>query len=390
MKVFVVGTASWFCNDADSQKQKLFSEFKVACKNIGAWLSNKHHVIIAGTIEPYADHWVIEGVKENFEKTGRNDKANITLYAAHDDESHRQSDNPLLGWLKSYGHVSPLSTNYLEAHQKALEECDIVLVIGGKVRDPDASFAEPQQSPEADNVAGVCVLAKRTHKKPLVGLFHYGSHGRNINLKTAWLYELSGGIPEDNLDILNGPLDRSGDEKLFLELLELIFEKNPLKKRRWALFCIVLALILLFLWSLAFWGLPWELPRILEDIAPYNVIRWTTLIASIIAGALGGILRLLINKVLRIKPEEYLGADICLGLIAGCAISLFILCSWSWLIGDQIKLITDQKINIHYDDLIKHIAFFSSLMSILVTLSGIGAILKLRDFLEGVFSRPSS
>lgn len=367
MKVFVVGTSGSFWR-SDQHK---YEQFKITCENIGAWLSKKHHVIIAGTVEPTADHWVGEGVRENFDQNVRKGQPNITLYAATDDKSHREKDNQLLKWLDLHKRVfTSTSRDYWPAHNRALEECDIVLVIGGN---PGGE--------EEDYTLAICELAMRK-RKPVIGLSHYGTHGSEMKDKTIWLYELAAGIPEKNLEILNKPLNDPNDEKALLKLLKLILKKNPLKQPsltgRWIAFCIVLILILVTLWVLAFL----LIPKTLEEY-PLARISLTTLATSIIAGVFGAIWRLLIKKMLHLGPEDSpvdLGANIALAFVVGFTCGEFF-AFFSWCLTPNV----DQSY-INYHNMAQETAIFSSLISILLTFGGAKAVRAVKDIFERLFS----
>jgi len=379
MNVFIVGTASWFW-EKEREKEK-FEDFKKACKNMGAWLSNKHHVILAGTVEPTADHWIIEGVQENFEKKRKGKKkgkANIKLYAAYSDESHTTIPNLPWDWVKEYGVVSR-SSNYEAAHEKALKQCDIVLVIGGKDEFPRENRGKTEHSDKGDNVGAVCEPALRSHK-PVVGLVYYGSHGLIISEKTTWLY-VSGGIPESKLETLNGPLDRPEDEKPFLNLLELIHKKNPLRqgnrKARWILLFILLILFLMALWSFALFGIP----EIIEDFHIYNILL-IALPASIAAGVIGGITRFHFMKkphVAREGSTNGLFTNIILGLYVGSICGLIF---WLFL------ALLNSALNPGHEDypaLAFRISVLSSVISMSVSVYGPKAVLKWADFIGRFF-----
>lgn len=263
MFVFVAGSGRHLENG-----KGLFADFKQACENIGMWLYREHTLLVAGTVEPYADHYVLNGAIRHFGDPKPEDQKkiqNVKIFSAKDDETQTKKDNKVLELVKQYKVDIYYSehSNWQIAHRRAMEKADLLVIIGG-----------------GDDTKGIVELANDL-QKPTISFANYGAVGAKIYSKMEMLYENWKLEDKYTTFIKCSSLIEEDSEELFLETVKEVIRIAPTDKRKplgviaLSVLSLAFLLILVYLWN----ETDWEL-----------FIKLTSV--SIVSGLLGSLARM--------------------------------------------------------------------------------------------------
>jgi hypothetical protein len=196
LRVLVTGSAKRL----DSEGQKRFCE---TCERIGKWLASEGHVLlIAGTVVPYADHYVANAFLSEL-PSQQGGRQRLILYYAVNDETSTASSNPLLDRIRQApslcGMVTGGGHEYSPAYVRALEQANVVLALGG-----------------GSSVELICSNAL-IRQLPVLSFSCFGGAARDFYNRIYRNYELSGHLEATTL--LSEPLQDNHREN-FLELVQ--------------------------------------------------------------------------------------------------------------------------------------------------------------------------
>lgn len=194
-----------------------FDNFLEFCQKLGAGASARHKILICGTTPRTADHSIALGA---FERLGppvvvTRDLPRITLYHTENDESQRVQDKLFERFQNADDKLSTIKPFRYEtvAFQQAVEDCDIVTMIGG-----------------GTTSAALVDIAIR-QQKPVLGFSAFEGSGREANLELRRVYQLLG-ITDAQAQILQ---TRQMDDQrcaTYLDLVSHVHKTNPWSSKR--------------------------------------------------------------------------------------------------------------------------------------------------------------
>jgi hypothetical protein len=216
-----------------------FAEFTAA---LGRFLVSDHRLLVGGTDLPTADHHFVLGAFDRFENPidGERVKIDVTLYKTEGDRSTPESE----AYRKIKAHEGkatkvipfPSGRGYEPALDKAVEDCDVIILIGGN-----------------RNSRHIIDHAIR-EQKPVLGFSAFDGIGEVAHNELQRVYELFG-ISSQTASFLDKDTLEPKDEQHLRALVAMVHERNPWSTKRNSrlLFVCTLGLIALVLgWALIF------------------------------------------------------------------------------------------------------------------------------------------
>lgn len=194
-----------------------FDDFLEFCQKLGAGASARHKILVCGTTPRTADHSIALGAFERLDPSAvvARDLPRVTLYHTLHDESQRVKDDLFERFKRADDKISAVKVFHHEAaaFQEAVEDCDIVTMIGG-----------------GSTSAGLVEIAIR-QQKPVLGFSAFEGTGRKANLELRRVYQLLG-ISDAQAEILQ---TRQMDDQrcsTYLDLVSHVHKTNPWSSKR--------------------------------------------------------------------------------------------------------------------------------------------------------------
>ena len=353
LSVLFVGSLNPGSAAYSTQKYEEFLDF---CRQLGGAASGRVNILICGSTPRTADYSIAEGAFKHFDSLGTKapEVVQIRLYNTDDDENQRAKSDIYLRFLdpkEKFSKIEGPFPHAMVAYQKAVDDCDIVTLIGGD-----------------KNTALIGEIAIQ-RKKPVLGFSAFAGAAQKFNQELKRVYQLIG-IDREKTEILHARKMTFQHSALYLDLMSHVHKANLWSARSaWrrgaCLVGLLLVLSLIFVASIVSAG---------YGLLEYKGMKYIALYLScIVAGLAGGYASFLTQlntpgDILLAKSVPASGQ----GIVLGLGFATFGLTILNFVLTDQEKIS-------HLS--FERFMFVFSVMSFVVAAFGLRGLKKLEEVL---------